>query len=677
MLEPRHSDGGWSLHLGQAGGVWLAGAIVAVTGVIVLAVPVPPIATDLLLALSLGGSVGVLLVALAGREPARLSSMPPLLVLGSIGRIVLCLAISRLIIGGGGSGGLVAALGGAAAGGDPIAGLALLVVLAVVQTVMVTAGVSRMSEVAARFALDALPGKQMGLDTALSGGHLEAEEARREVDRLEREANFYGAMDGAGRLLRGEAVAAIVIIALTAAAGIGRSVADGIDLVEALRAHAQLATGQGLLTLLPALVSATAAALMVSRSASASPLIEELAGQLLVSPWPLAGGAVALLSLGLFPGVSKLPMILGAALLGAGAWWVAQGRAGDSPPVSPAAAQAPSGDLVLELGMGLLELTDGPGGLMFLLPRVRSELSERLGFQVPPVVVRDSLDLRATEYALVFRGGTLVRGTVRPGRVFAVSQSAGAMPDIGRPADLPDGRTGVWVTETEAGELAATGYAILTPQRVLAEAISVELRRHAEAIFDLERADELLRAVRESHPTLMREAESRGLNVTLFRRTCAELLWASIPLSDPVGVVAAICEALPDESDPEALALTARPRLAAVISDHLAADGTIIAVALAPVLEQELAEAVTREGSRTVAALPPARSASWVDLLDQVGREYGWGRPLAVVVEARCLLPLQSLCRQARAELVALQPTDLTPGVQIEYVARLEPDHLS
>jgi len=675
------SAGPWRALAGAwpALGPRMAGLALAAAAVLVLVAPLPAMAVDLLLAVSLGAAAGVLLLAVATPDSVRLTSMPPLLVLTSLARIVLCLCVTRLVLVAGEGGGLVATLGAVAGAGDPIAAMGLLVVLVIVQLVMVTAGVGRMAEVAARFALDALPGKQMGLDTAVGGGHLSAREAQGEVARLEHEANFYGAMDGAGRLLRGEAVAAAAIVALTAVAGAARAVGGGGDLAEAARHYALLATGQGLVTIVPALVMAAAAAVMVSRSAHGSPLVEELGAQMMVGPWPLAAAAVALIGLGLLPGVAKLPTLLGGAALAVGAWWVStrpERRDGRLDASGGGDQAGRAGELTVELGMGLLELAEESGGLMEALPATRRRCSQELGFAVPAVTVRDSLQLRATEYALVFRAGTLAHGTVRPGRLLAVPPLAGAMPDVGQPAELPDGRAGVWVAPEEGGELAALDYELLTAAQALAEHLHIAVRRHAEQIFDLEAAAGALAELWRERPALRGAAEAAGMGAPIFRQVCGELLRTGVPPHDRLSIVEGIIDALPGGAEPERIALAVRPRLAGMLSDHLAVDGRIRAIVIAPELEDELAASAHREGGHTVAALMPARAGAWVDLLDQVGSEHGWGRPVAMVVEDDGLLPLVSLCRQARPWLVPVRAIDLAPEAHVEYVARLEPEQL-
>lgn len=658
----------------------VAAVAVAATALLLVIAPLPGVALDLLLAASLGAAVGVLLVAVVTPDPARLTALPPVLVLASLARILLCLCVTRLLMSNAAAGGLVATLGNVAGQRDPIAGLGLLVVVAIVHLLMVTTGVGRMAEVAARFALDALPGKQMGLDTAVGSGHLSSGEAQAAVERLEAEANFYGAMDGAGRMMRGEAVAAVVIVTVTAIAGLGRAVYAGADLGAAAATFALLATGQGLVTLLPAVVMAAAAAVVVSRSAHGQPLVQQVRAQMLTSPWPLAAAAVALLALGMLPGVAKLPTLLGGGVLTAAAWAVQRraGRAADTAEATAENADAPPRDdqLVVQLGMGLLELTDGPEGLMAALPAVRRWCIATLGFAPPSIVVRDSLQLGATDYAFVFRAGTLTRASVRPGRLLALAPDAGALPDLGPPAELADGRAGVWVTAEAAAEVAELGYALLAPGEVIATHLRTELRRRAGEIFDLEQAAALAGRLYAEHPALRAEAESAGLTVPLLRTVCAELLGAGIPLLDPLSVLEGAIEALPAASDPEQLALSIRPRMAGMISDHLAVDGVIRAVLLAPELEDELAESAHREGRHTVAALMPSRAAGWVDLLDQVGAEHGRGRPLALIARADCLLPLIALCRQSRAWLVPVTAAELSPRAEVEHVARLAAEQL-
>ncbi|MGM0492935.1 MAG: FHIPEP family type III secretion protein [Armatimonadota bacterium] len=662
---------------GIEAGPQLLGAALAAGALLALLLPLPALLVDLLLALSLGAATGVLVVSLATSDPLNLTSMPPLLVLSSLGRIVLCLCISRMILIDGQAGTLVPTLGAASAGADAIAGLGVLIVLAIVQVVMVTSGVGRMAEVAARFALDALPGKQMGLDTAVSAGQMPAREARAEVRRLEREANFYAAMDGAGRLLRGEAIATVVIVALSALAGITRGVGGDAALGDALGRYVMLATGQGLVTLLPALIMAAAAALMVSRSAGSLSLAGELGSQMLVSPWPLVAAAITLVGLGLFPGVARLPTLLGGALLAGGAWWLS--RTGGKPPSegAPVPSQQDAGVLSLELGMGLLDLLEDSAGLMEALPDLRARASRELGFDIPPVMVRDSLELGATEYAIVLRSGVLARGRIRPGRTLAVAPHPGATPDIGTAAELADGRTGVWVNRDEADELGGLGFVLMTAVEALTGDLQITLRRHAADIFDLEQAAALLAGLRRSHPALVEAADAAGLDAGLLRRVCGELLWGGVPLRDPVSVVGGVVEALSETRDVERLALRVRPRLAGMISDCLMADGKIRAVFPSPELQEELAASAHREEDRTIAAMMPARSAAWVVMLDQFAAEHGWGQPLAAIAEPGSLMPLQSLCRRASAQYIAVRAVDLSPNVELEYVARPEPDQLT
>ncbi len=647
----------------------------AVAALVVVALPLPALVVDLLLALGIGMAVGTLVVALMSPAPARLASLPATLVLGALARIALCLCVSRLILATGEGGALTSTLGGVLSGADPLAGLGMLVALAVIQLVMITAGVGRMSEVAARFALDAMPGRQMALDTAVSRGQVSADEARETATVIEQEASFYGAMDGAARLLRGEAVATVAIVALTAIAGGIRGATTTPDPAAAASHAALLAVGQGLVIILPALVASAAAAIVVTRSASRSGLLAQASDDMLVNAWPLVAGAVALLAVGLAPGVAKIPVLLAAGALGVAAWRL---RARSDAPPEPAGQSAtPISELLVETGLGLLDIIEGPDGLAARVAEAREDLNAALGFQMPPTTVSDSIDLRATEFTISFRGTTIAQGIVRPQRVLALPPSAGAVPDVGRPGELADGRAGVWVTSDQARSLASVGYDLLTPVAVIVADMQVAVRRRAAELFDLETATHLLEAIERGHPAVVREAREAGLTPSLLRQVGGRLLECRLPMRDPLAVIEALVEGLAESSDAETLAFACRPRLAGMISAAVAPQGRARALELAPELQQELVDCVHRTDTGTVAALAPERLAVWVDALDNLGRECAWGQALVVICEPRALPALAHLCARTSAELVALTSSDLTPTVAVEFIARLTPDQLA
>ncbi len=664
--------------LGAIGSPQAMAAAIAAAALLAMVLPLPALIVDMLLALSMGLAVGVLLVALAAPDPARLTAFPPVLVLAGLGRIVLCLCVSRLIMGTGHAGALALTLSRTLSGEDAIAGVGLVVVLAVVQLVMITAGVGRMAEVAARFALDAMPGRQMSLDSAVGRGQLSAIDAREQNRAIEEEAGFYGAMDGAGRLLRGEAVAATAIILVTALVAGARGASQASGIAEAATWYATLAAGHGLVILLPGLLTGAAAAVVVARSASGSGLLEQAGGQMLTGVWPLTAGAIALLALGLVPGVAKVPTLIAAVALGSGAWW--RGAHGEAwfRPRAQAGGMRPRDDaLNIEVGMGLLDLVEGAGGLAERLGRRRDEMSDQLGFHLPPVTVRDSIDLRATEYAISFRSRTMARGVVRPHRLMAVSPSAGVTPDVGRPGQLADGRQGVWVAEDDATSLAGLHYALLTPVEVILNHFAVAVRAESAELFDLEAATWVLEELSSAHPEVMREARGAGITASLLRQTGGKLLAAGLPLLQPLSIVEALVEAAPETTDPETLAVRCRPSLAGMITDYLAPQGRLHALELAPALQDELADSAHRTEHGTAAALPPERAQAWTETLGQVASEHGWGRPLVVMCEPRALLPLQDLCARTPWQLIAATPLDLTPTVTVEFVARLAPEMLT
>jgi len=390
-------------------------------------VPLPAWVVDVLLAANLAGATGLLLMAILTPRPVELSTLPSMVVLSSLARVLLTLAVARLVVTSGHAGYLAVTLAGVAGLNNPVASLGCLLTLAVVQFVVVTAGVTRLAEVAARFALDALPGKQLIMESA---GRGKAEASASTATDLEREANFYGAMDGAARFLRGETIAVVAIVALTP---LVRLAAVGLQ-GEGWQGLALAVAGHGLIILIPALLVGAAAAIMVARASASSGLAEEVSQQLFGSPAVIFGVALACLVLALVPGVAKLPLLAVAVGLAIWGWFLA---VRSTEPKGETAAQlatteAPSSAVApqLQLGWGLLDLLeDGERPLLDELARLREEMSAHLGFSLPGFVVADSEKLEIDQYQIVFRGSVLGSGYLRLSRKLATAPRAELLPD--------------------------------------------------------------------------------------------------------------------------------------------------------------------------------------------------------------------------------------------------------
>ncbi len=652
----------------------------AVGALILLMVPLPALVVDLLLAANLAGATGLLLVAVLTPRPVELTTLPSIIVLSSLARLLLALAVARLIVALGQAGQLTMTLAAVAGFNNPVASLGSLITLAVVQFVVVTAGVTRIAEVAARFALDALPGKQLALETRArtkAEASLETEDA---VAHLEREANFYGAMDGAARFLRGETIAVVAIVVLTplvrlGAAGLGGSAWENLALTVA---------GHGLIILVPALLVGAAAAIMVARASSTSDLTAEAGRQFFGSPVAVLGVAIACLLLALVPGVAKLPLLFVAAGLGIWGWLIAvRGAQREAPahahpqPVAEGAATVATGPQ-LQLGWGLLDLlSDDAASLLNQLARVRRELSEQLGFGLPALIVRDSEKLDFDQYAFVVRGIILDTGRLRPARQLAVADQPEMLPEEGVLVELPDGRYGKWVRPDEGGHISGDALKLLQPEEALVAHLTWVLRKHAADLFDTERASELLDQLAQTHGATVAEARSAGLTPATLVGVGRELLSQGLALTDRVALVEVLTTGLAQAAAPAALVAMTRQAMAPATTQAIAPDGTIRAITLGPQVEQELLAASRHQPKATPPVLDPDEAERWRHLLETlVARHRRVDRPLVLLCSAEIRAGLGELARSLVPALVVLEPNEIGGEPQIENVHTIVTEEL-
>jgi len=633
-------------------GPWLLAAAAVLAGALLL-VRVPAVVSDSLLALLAVASLVVLAVAAVVPRPAAFSSFPALIVVSSVVRLMVCLAAARGIIATGQGGPFLAGLAALLdRPGPPITGSALLLLLAVVQLVVVGAGVTRVAEVAARFALDALPGKQLSLDAAIGSGQLTAQQARVEMLQLEAQAGFYGAMDGAARFVRGEAAAIIAIVATTIVACLLR--APGPDAWQPV-AHA---VSVGVLSLVSALLVGTAAAVMTARASAAVDLAEEVAQQAGASTAPFFAGALAGVVLAAAIPHAAAPLLLAAAASAAAGLWVQRRalRAQTAAAIETTRPERARPEVELEVGLALAERLLPPhGDLLDRIAAERRRLQNELGVVLPTVQVRDSIELHANEYRLLMRGIPLAAGRVRPRGWF-----------------LPDDAGGRWVSGDELARLGPGAQQAQPPAAVIAANLARVLHLHAAEFFGRQAAAELIEAVRRAQPALGEAAERAGADTGLVREVGAQLLREGVPLSAPEVVLEAVVDALPAGARAE-LIEHVRSRLARVITTQAAGpDATVRAIGLDAELEAELVQTATEEWGATKAALDPGRAERLTRLL---GREAealrGEGRRPVLVCGAEARPAAAALVAEAGLDILVVSRRELLPAVNVAMVQRL------
>jgi len=561
-------------------------AAVAVIGILaILILPVPAPALDVLLAFSIALSVLMLLVGLGIKRPLDFSVFPSLLLLSTLFRLGLNVATTRLILlhggsGAGAAGAVIETFGRFVVGGSLVVGLVIFLILLVVNFVVITKGSGRVSEVAARFTLDAMPGKQMAIDADLAAGIIDDREAKTRRTTLSQEAEFFGAMDGASKFVRGDAIAGLLITAVNLVGGLATGLfRDGLSLKQAIDTYSLLTIGDGLVSQMPALLVSTAAGIVVTRAEGAD-LGSQVGGQIFGNARVLGSTAAVLAVLALLPG---LPMAAFGSLA-AGAFLLSRrvdkaNRTKSQKPASAAAAEAKAPEklqdvlamdaLELHVGYGLLPLIDldKGGELPGRVTALRRKLAEELGIVLPSVHLRDDLRLDATEYRLLLRGLEVARGVAHADRLMALDPSgrapavegiAGKEPAFGLPA--------VWISQGDRPRAEALGLTLVDAASVVATHLSELLRRHAHELVGRQEMQELLAVCAKEAPKLVEDVVPATITLGELVRVVRGLLREQLSVRDLRTILEAVADAAPRSKDTGFLVEAARRRLSRQIT---------------------------------------------------------------------------------------------------------------
>jgi flagellar biosynthesis protein FlhA len=601
--------------------------LAAISVIFVMLVPLPAAGLDFLLALSMAASIIVFLSAVQIRRAVELSVFPTLLLLLTLFRLSLNIASSRRILlhgseGTGAAGKVIEAFGQFVVGGNYVVGFVLFIALIAIQFLVVSHGAVRTAEVTARFTLDALPGKQMAIDADMNAGLIDEAEARRRRQAIAREAEFYGAMDGAARFNQRDSLATILITSINIIAGllIG-TLQQGIDLSEAVRTYTVLTVGDGLVTLIPSLLVSVAGGITLTRANSAGMLGAEINQQLLAKPATLYLASLVSGAMCLIPGLPKIPFLL----VAGGLFWsgrrVAAGAAAASPaeigPGEKKKAEQAQGsdlasllrleDLTLEIGFQLIPLVDEKQGGQ-LLNRVRSlrrHLSAEMGFLVPPVHISDNLRLRPREYLFSLRGMEIGRWQTEGTQMLAVSGDPGRRPLAGREAREPAfGVPAVWIAPALEEQAIAAGYSVVDAVTVITTHLGELIRRHAYELLGRAETKRLMDTLNEGHPKLMEELVPKLLTLGEVGRVLEQLLRERVSIRDLGAILEALLETAPANKNLVVLVEAARQALGRrLIQPLLDGDGQLPVLLLDPALEEEILSTLAPEtGQRLLAA---------------------------------------------------------------------------
>ena len=671
-------------------------AIIVLGVVAVLVMPLPPLALDALLAMSIGISVLVLLVSLGVNRPLDFSVFPTLLLIVTLFRLGLNVGTTRLILLDGGAGTsaaghIIQAFGQFAVGGSLIVGAVVFLILLVVNFAVITRGSGRVAEVAARFTLDALPGKQMSIDADLAAGIIDDRQARTRRASLEQEIEFFGAMDGASKFVRGDAIAGLVITAINIVggliAGVGR---DHMSLGSAVETFTILTIGDGLVSQIPALLVSTAAGIIVTRASSGSKLGAELGAQLFGQKRTLKHASVVLAGVGLLPG---MPLLVFLSL--AGFAFVMSRRQPPKPGPTAAEAQAAAaagpkqetlGSLVdldtleLEVGHGLLSLIDleRGGELPGRVTALRKQIAGELGLVIPAVHLRDNLRLDANEYRIKLRGLDLAPGVAFVDRLMALDP-AGAEPrldgvDALRAKEPAFGLPALWIPGTERSRAERAGLTVVDPASVITTHLCEVLRRNAFELVGRQEIQELLAHVGKEAPKVVEDVVPGTISLGELVRVVRMVLKEGLSIRDFRSILEAVGDAAPRSKDTGFLVEQVRRRLARQITSRVAdGKGVVHALTLDRTTEDLLRKSLGQSEGEATLAPDVATAKKFVANLESHAANFAAiGRPTTLVVSPDLRRPIYDFASRFIPDLLVVTARELVSGTQVEPAGTID-----
>jgi len=643
-----------------------------------LIIPMPTWVLDALILTNLSLALLILMVTMNVKDPLDFSVFPSLLLLTTLFRLALNVSSTRLILLQANAGTVISAFGNFVVGGNAVVGFIVFLILVIIQFIVITRGAERVSEVAARFTLDAMPGKQMSIDADLNAGLITDDEARRRRRKIAQEADFYGAMDGASKFVRGDAIAAILIVGVNILGGFVMGLAFlHMAFQNALQTYTVLSVGDGLVSQLPALLISTATGLLVTRAASDVRFGGDLVGQLATSPQVFYVVSAVLAILGIFTPVDKIVSLIlavGFFLLGRriqDSQRRALGReAPAAPPPSAPTFQGPQpvDALAVEFGYGLLGLVDeGRGGdFTARVQKVREQVADELGAVVPAVRLRDNLDLAPNQYRIRIRGAEVARGELMPGRMLAMGGSS-TLPGVAV-KDPVFGQDAFWIAKAVQDQAAREGFTAVDAGTVLTTHFSEVVRRHAAELLSREDAKHILERAKKIDGAAVEELVPGLLPLGTVHRVLQGLLREGIPIRDLTTITETLGDRAAETKDAETLTEYVRQALSRIVTQSLVPPGEkLVALTLDPSLEAELRGRIQGAEGRGQMALDPDGARRLIREIQAEARSPSIGdRPCALIVSPKLRLHLRKLLERTLPDLPVLSYHELEPNLTIE-----------
>jgi flagellar biosynthesis protein FlhA len=676
------------------GEIALAIGILAI--LVVLLIPLPAWLLDLALSFSISLSILILMTAIFIRKPLEFSSFPTVLLISTILRVALNLASTRLILANGNegtdaAGHVIEAFGRLITQGNFVIGVIVFAILVIVNFVVITKGAGRIAEVAARFTLDAMPGKQMAVDADLSAGLINEAEARERRKQLEAESNFFGAMDGASKFVRGDAIAGILVVAINIVGGIIIGIVQqGMNFADAIQAFTLLTIGDGLVTQVPALIVSMAAGMMVSKAGVEGSSEKALFGQLSYYPQALGLAAFVMAVMALLPGMPHFVFMLIA--VGAGALAYAAFRVKETTRLETARKDAVKGEVTptdepistalaldllrVELGYGLLPLINDVKGhrVTDQIKSLRRQLASEMGFVMPAVRILDNMQLSANEYTIRVKEVESGRGELFPGQLLLMDPK-------GLPVDLPGTHTtepafglpATWVDQSLREEASFRGYTAVDPGTVLTTHLTEVLKNHMAELLSYAETKKLLDDLPQDQKKLVEELIPSQISVTGVQRVLQSLLSERVSIRDLPAILEGIAEAVSHTKNAMLITEHVRARLARqVCHQHLAPQGYLPIVALSPAWEQSFAESLSGQAEERQLAMAPSQLQAFIQTVRERFDEASSGGTAPVLLTSPLVRPyVRSIIERFRPLTPVMSQNEIHPSVRLRTMGQI------
>ncbi|NLI16937.1 MAG: flagellar biosynthesis protein FlhA [candidate division Zixibacteria bacterium] len=664
--------------------ILLALAVIAILAILVL--PLPTRLLDFMLAFNITLSLIILLVTMYLTKPLDFSVFPGMLLIITLFRLALNVATTRLILGQAYAGEVISSFGNFVVGGNYIVGFIIFAILVIIQFVVITKGAGRIAEVAARFTLDAMPGKQMAIDADLNAGLLTEDDARKRRQEISREADFYGAMDGASKFVRGDAIAGILITLINVLGGILIGVVQrGMSVNEALTTYTLLTVGDGLVTQIPALIVSTAAGIIVTRAASESNLGKDMTRQLTFQPRAIMIASGILFVFGIVPGMPTLPFLFLGGIIGMVGYTAIQAQKKqvakaeiteekkEIPPPERMEEYLKVDPMEIEIGYALIPLVDASRGndLLERIAMIRRQIASDLGLLVPPIRIRDNIQLKPNQYQIKIRGHKVALAELYPGQFLAIDPGYVTEPVEGLEIEEPAfGLRAKWIGENIKSLAERRGYTVVEPSAVLATHLTELIKSNAAELLTRQETANLIENVKKDHKALVDEVIPALVNLGIVQKVLQNLLEERIPIRDLPLILETLADYAPSSKDPDILSEYVRHNLGRTITQmYLNSVGGLTVMTLDPDLENKISSGVQSTKHGLVLILPPDLAQQIHSAIKKAVEEMqAQGYSPILLVSPNVRLVFRRFIKHIAPSLSVISYNEILPEIEVESI---------